>query len=51
MAKSGGQIENIARHYTIDSILHDKSEDALSMLIAHCDIERIDEKSVRKIGF
>jgi SpoVK/Ycf46/Vps4 family AAA+-type ATPase len=48
---SGGQIENIARHYTIDSILHDKSEDALSMLIAHCDNERIDEKRVRKIGF
>lgn len=48
---SGGQIENIARHYTIDSILHDKGEDALSMLIAHCDNERIDEKSVRKIGF
>ena len=48
---SGGQIENIARHYTIDSILHDKSEDALSMLIAHCDNERIDEKSVKKIGF
>ena len=48
---SGGQIENIARHYTIDSILHDKGEDALSMLIAHCDNERIDEKRVRKIGF
>ena len=48
---SGGQIENIARHYTIDSILHDKGEDALSMLIAHCDNERIDEKSVKKIGF
>ena len=48
---SGGQIENIARHYMIDSILHGKSEDALSMLIAHCDNERIDEKSVKKIGF
>ena len=48
---SGGQIENIARHYTIDSILHDKGEDALSMLIAHCDNERIDEKNVKKIGF
>ena len=48
---SGGQIENIARHYTIDSILHDQSEDALSMLIAHCDNERIDEKSFKKIGF
>jgi hypothetical protein len=48
---SGGQIENIARHYTIDSILHDKNEDALSMLISHCDHERIDEKTLRKIGF
>ena len=48
---SGGQIENIARHYMIDSILHDKHEDALSMLIAHCDNERIDEKTVRKVGF
>ena len=48
---SGGQIENIARHYMIDSILHDKSDDALSMLIAHCDHERIDEKTSRKIGF
>jgi hypothetical protein len=35
----------------IDSILHDKSDDALSMLIAHCDHERIDEKTSRKIGF
>ena len=48
---SGGQIENIARHYMIDSILHDKGDDALSMLIAHCDNERIDEKTVRKVGF
>jgi len=48
---SGGQIENIARHYMIDSILHDKREDALSMLISHCDHERIDEKTSRKIGF
>ena len=48
---SGGQIENIARHYMIDSILHDKRDDALSMLISHCDHERIDEKTSRKIGF
>ena len=48
---SGGQIENTARHYTIDSILHDKTDEALSKLIVHCDNERIDEKSVRKIGF
>ena len=48
---SGGQIENIARHYAIDTILHGQSEDALPMLIRHCDNERLDEKSVRKIGF
>ncbi len=48
---SGGQIENIARHFAIDDILHGQSEDALSMLIRHCDNERLDEKSSRKIGF
>ena len=48
---SGGQIENIARHYAIDSILHGQSDDVLSMLIRHCDNERMDEKDKRKIGF
>ena len=48
---SGGQIENIARHYAIDNILHGQNEDVLSMLIRHCDNERLDEKSSRKIGF
>ena len=48
---SGGQIENIARHYAIDNILHGQNEDVLSMLIRHCDNERLDEKNVPKIGF
>ena len=48
---SGGQIENIARHYAIDNILQGQSEDVLSMLIRHCDNERLDEKDMRKIGF
>ena len=48
---SGGQIENIARHYAIDTILHGQSEDVLSMLILHCDNERLDGKDIRKIGF
>ena len=48
---SGGQIENIARHYAIDTILHGQSEDVLPMLIRHCDNERLDEKSVKRIGF
>ena len=48
---SGGQIENIARHYAIDIILHGQSEDVLPMLIRHCDNERLDENNSRKIGF
>ncbi len=28
-----------------------QSEDVLSMLIRHCDNERLDEKSSRRIGF
>ena len=48
---SGGQIENIARHYAIDTILHSTSDDVLPMLIRHCDNERLDEKDIRKIGF
>ena len=48
---SGGQIENIARHYAIDTILHGQSEDVLPMLIRHCDNECLDEKKTPKIGF
>ena len=48
---SGGQIENIARHYAIDDILHFSNEDTLSMLIRHCDNERFDSKEKRAIGF
>lgn len=48
---SGGQIENIARHYAIDSILHGVNGDALAMLVTHCDNERLDSREVRKVGF
>ena len=48
---SGGQIENIARHYTIDSILHDAKEDKLAMLINHCDNERLENNGPKRIGF
>ena len=48
---SGGQIENIARHYAIDTILHGQSEDVLSMLIRHCDNEKISGREQRRIGF
>ena len=48
---SGGQIENIARHYTIDSILHGASDNVLETLSRHCDNERLDRKGHRTIGF
>jgi hypothetical protein len=47
---SGGQIENIARHHAIDSILHGTKADDLQTLITHCDQERL-EKQRPKIGF
>ncbi len=48
---SGGQIENIARHYTINTILHGQSEAPLPMLIRHCDNERLSTMRSTKIGF
>ncbi len=48
---SGGQIENIARHYTIGNILHGSSDDIVKELSAYCDSERLESKERRKIGF
>lgn len=48
---SGGQIENIARHYTIGSILHGDSNNVVETLSAYCDTERLETKEKRKIGF
>lgn len=48
---SGGQIENIARHYAIDVILHGHCEDELPMLFRHCDNERLEGTRSSKIGF
>ena len=48
---SGGQIENIARHYAIDNILHGFSSNVLETLLIHCDNERFEKKEHRKIGF
>ena len=46
---SGGQIENVARHYAIDTVLHGNA--SLETLIAHCDGERLEQKDGHKIGF
>ena len=48
---SGGQIENIARHYTIANILHGESDNVIDSLSAYCDSERLNAKETRKIGF
>ena len=48
---SGGQIENIARHYTIGNILHGESRNIVEELSVYCDSERIDTKGTKKIGF
>jgi len=48
---SGGQIENIARHYTIDTILHSDRAASLATLISHCDNERLEKGEKRVIGF
>lgn len=49
---SGGQIENVARHYAIDSILHGGDNDnTLSDIIAHCDNERLEKHEGRIVGF
>ena len=49
---SGGQIENIARHYTIGCILHGDVENMVEALSTYCDAERL-ESSVdnRRVGY
>jgi ATP-dependent Zn protease len=48
---SGGQIENVARHYAIDTVLHGDSASSLEKLMEHCDGERLEQKESHKIGF
>ncbi len=48
---TGGQIENIARHYTIDSILYGADGDILTRLHKHCRTEVLNRKSMGRIGF
>ena len=48
---SGGQIENIARHYAINNILHGQTDNTIATLTSYCDNERLETKENRKIGF
>lgn len=48
---SGGQIENVARHYAIDTVLYGERADSLEKLLAHCDGERLEQNEGRRMGF
>ncbi len=48
---SGGQIENIARHYAIDNVLYGERENHLERLCAYSDGEKFDSQVQHKIGF
>ena len=48
---SGGQIENIARHYAIDSILHGDAAACMENIMEHCEGERIGSTKTGGIGF
>lgn len=48
---SGGQIENIARHNTINGILYGNKSNTLETIMSYCDNERLETKVTRKIGF
>ena len=48
---SGGQIENVARKYSINGILYGDVDKPLEILTSYCNEERIQAQSGRKIGF
>lgn len=49
---SGGQIENVARKYAINSILHGDSADQLHVLRDYCNSERLcTKRELRRVGF
>jgi len=48
---SGGQIENIARHYAINHILYGSQVNSLEALVSYCENERLEAKETKRIGF
>lgn len=48
---SGGQMENVARKFSINSILHGSDKPSMDILHAYCNAERLDGPSHRRIGF
>lgn len=47
---SGGQIENVARRYTINNILHGECDEHMKIIMDYCESEKI-IRATSKIGF
>lgn len=48
---SGGQMENVARKFSINSILYGNEKSPMDILHAYCNAERLDGHTTRRIGF
>lgn len=48
---SGGQMENVARKFSINSILYGSEKSPMDILHAYCNAERLDNQPTRRIGF
>ena len=48
---SGGQMENVARKFSINSILYGDEKPSMDVLHAYCNAERLDSQTHRRIGF
>ena len=48
---SGGQMENVARKFSINSILYGSEKPSMDVLHAYCNAERLDSQTHRRIGF
>jgi hypothetical protein len=48
---SGGQMENVARKYSINSILYGNEKSAMEVLHSYCNAEKLDNQTHRRIGF
>jgi hypothetical protein len=48
---SGGQMENVARKFSINAILYGIEKPSMDVLHAYCNAERLDGQTHRRIGF
>ena len=48
---SGGQMENVARKFSINSILYGNEKSTMEILHAYCNAEKLDNQTHRRIGF